>query len=95
MTDDLLSRSARVLGGTSSASAEIEHSLQHAASAAVAPAFLKIDAVGLTAIRFADSDQVRVGDYVLAIGNPFGLGKSITAGIVSGLGRTVSQNGAP
>lgn len=57
-------------------------------------AVLKIDAVGLTAIRFADSDQVRVGDYVLAIGNPFGLGKSITAGIVSGLGRTVSQNGA-
>ena len=57
-------------------------------------AVLKIDATGLTAIRIGDSDQVRVGDYVLAIGNAFGLGKSITAGIVSGLGRTVSQNGA-
>lgn len=49
MTDDLLSRRARVLGGTSSAGAEIERSLQHAASAAVAPAFLKIDAVGARA----------------------------------------------
>jgi amidase/aspartyl-tRNA(Asn)/glutamyl-tRNA(Gln) amidotransferase subunit A len=53
MTDDLLSRSARVLGGTSSASAEIERSLQHAASAAVAPAFLKIDAVGARAAASA------------------------------------------
>ena len=57
-------------------------------------AVLAIDATGLTEMRFADSDRVRVGDYVLAIGNPFGLGKSVTAGIVSGLGRTVSQNGA-
>lgn len=57
-------------------------------------AVLKIDATGLTAIRIGDSDRLRVGDYVLAIGNAFGLGKSITAGIVSGLGRTVSQNGA-
>ncbi len=57
-------------------------------------AVLKIDAIGLSAIRFGDSDRLRVGDYVLAIGNAFGLGKSITAGIVSGLGRTVSQNGA-
>lgn len=53
MTDDLLSRRARVLGGTSSASAEIERSLQHAASAAVAPAFLRIDAVGARAAASA------------------------------------------
>ena len=42
----------------------------------------------LTAIPFADSDKVRVGDFVLAIGNPFGLGQTVTHGIVSALGRS-------
>ncbi len=51
-------------------------------------AVLKVDADNLTAVEFADSDKVRVGDYALAIGNPFGLGQTVTSGIVSALGRT-------
>ncbi|PWC11300.1 serine endoprotease DegP [Brenneria corticis] len=42
----------------------------------------------LTAIRLADSDQLRVGDYTVAIGNPYGLGETATSGIVSALGRS-------
>lgn len=51
-------------------------------------AVLRIDASGLDQIRFADSDRLRVGDFVVAIGNPFGLGQTVTSGIVSALGRT-------
>jgi S1-C subfamily serine protease len=51
-------------------------------------ALLKVEAEKLTAIGFADSDRLRVGDYVLAIGNPFGIGQTVTSGIVSALGRT-------
>jgi serine protease Do/serine protease DegQ len=51
-------------------------------------ALLKIASENLNAIRYADSDALRVGDYVLAIGNPFGLGQTVTSGIVSALGRT-------
>jgi Do/DeqQ family serine protease len=51
-------------------------------------AVLKIDADHLTAVPFGDSDRLRVGDYALAIGNPFGLGQTVTSGIVSALGRT-------
>jgi Do/DeqQ family serine protease len=50
-------------------------------------ALLKIDAGGLTSLEFGDSDTLGVGDYVVAIGNPFGLGQTVTAGIVSALGR--------
>ena len=42
---------------------------------------------GLTAIPFGDSENLEVGDYVLAIGNPFGIGQTVTSGIVSGLNR--------
>jgi serine protease Do/serine protease DegQ len=51
-------------------------------------ALLRIEAGNLNALAFGDSDSLRVGDYVLAIGNPFGLGQTVTSGIVSALGRT-------
>jgi serine protease DegQ len=51
-------------------------------------AVLKIDAGNLPAITFAQADSLRVGDWVLAVGNPFGVGQTVTAGIVSALGRT-------
>jgi serine protease Do len=45
----------------------------------------------LPSVAFGDSDRARVGDWVIAIGNPFGLGGSVTAGIVSARGRDISQ----
>lgn len=45
-------------------------------------------AKGLTQIKIADSDQLKVGDFAVAIGNPFGLGQTATSGIVSALGRS-------
>lgn len=50
-------------------------------------AIVKIDATGLPAIPFADSSAVEVGDVALAAGNPFGLGQSVTLGMVSATGR--------
>jgi S1-C subfamily serine protease len=51
-------------------------------------ALLKIEARDLTAVPLGDPDLLEVGDYVLAIGNPFGLGQTVTSGIVSALGRS-------
>lgn len=51
-------------------------------------AVLQINALNLSALRFGDSDMLQVGDYVLAIGNPFGIGQTVTSGIVSALGRS-------
>ncbi|KEA62643.1 HtrA protease/chaperone protein [Marinobacterium lacunae] len=51
-------------------------------------AVLKIKADHLKALPIADSDSLKVGDFVVAIGNPFGLGQTITTGVVSALGRT-------
>lgn len=51
-------------------------------------AILKIDGEGLTEIKMADSEKARVGDFVVAIGNPFGLGQTVTTGVVSAIGRT-------
>ena len=56
-------------------------------------ALLRIDAKNLPVITFADSDQVKVGDIVLAVGSPFGLTNSVTMGIVSALGRAGGDAG--
>jgi serine protease DegQ len=50
-------------------------------------ALIKVDAEHLPAITFASSDKLNVGDVVLAIGNPFGVGQTVTQGIISALGR--------
>ena len=51
-------------------------------------AVLRVEAENLPAITFGSSDKLRVGDIVLAIGNPLGIGQTVTSGIVSALGRT-------
>lgn len=51
-------------------------------------AVIKIDMPNLPAIAFADVDKAKVGDVVLAIGNPFGVGQTVTMGIISALGRS-------
>ncbi|MDH4742835.1 DegQ family serine endoprotease [Sphingomonas sp. CBMAI 2297] len=57
-------------------------------------AVLKIEGTNLPFVKFGDSTSARVGDWVVAIGNPFGLGGSVTAGIVSALHRVTGQGGA-
>ncbi|HEX7492456.1 MAG TPA: trypsin-like peptidase domain-containing protein [Candidatus Limnocylindrales bacterium] len=54
-------------------------------------AVIKITAPGLSVATFADSSTLSVGDFVLAMGNPLGLQSSVTEGIISALGRTVSE----
>jgi Do/DeqQ family serine protease len=51
-------------------------------------AMIRIPSEELQALPFADSSRLRVGDFVVAVGNPFGLGQTVTSGIVSALGRT-------
>ena len=57
-------------------------------------ALLKIEAKGLPFVKFGDSERARVGDWIIAIGNPFGIGSTVTAGIVSALHRATGQGGA-
>ena len=57
-------------------------------------AVIKVDPKNLTELPIGESDDVEVGDFVIAIGNPFGLGHTVTSGIVSALGRTgISRSG--
>jgi serine protease Do len=58
------------------------------ADADVDVALLKIKADKLTALKMINSDNVRVGDFVVAVGNPYGLNQTVTSGIVSALGRS-------
>ncbi|MEM0909513.1 MAG: DegQ family serine endoprotease [Pseudomonadota bacterium] len=51
-------------------------------------ALLQVETEGLTELPLANSDRIRVGDFVVAIGNPFGLSQTVTSGIVSALGRS-------
>lgn len=51
-------------------------------------ALLQVEAKNLTALKRADSDKLQVGDFAVAIGNPFGLGQTVTSGIVSAMGRS-------
>ena len=56
-------------------------------------AVIQVEAETLAALNFADSDELRVGDYTIAIGNPFGLGHTVTTGVVSGLERSLPGSG--
>jgi S1-C subfamily serine protease len=58
-------------------------------------ALLKIDGRNLPTAQLGDSDKLQVGDWVIAVGNPFGLGTTVTAGIVSALNRSLEGLGAP
>jgi Do/DeqQ family serine protease len=51
-------------------------------------ALLSVNAQGLVTLPLGNSDELQIGDYVVAIGNPFGLGQTVTAGIISALGRS-------
>ena len=57
-------------------------------------ALIKIDAHGLSAITFGDSESVKVGEWVLAVGNPFGFNSTVTAGIVSAKARSLNKGGS-
>jgi len=52
-------------------------------------ALIKIDATNLPTVKFADSDKLRIGEWVVAVGNPFSLTSTVTAGIVSAKGRSI------
>jgi len=56
-------------------------------------AVLKIEKTGLTAAEFANSDEVKIGEFAMAVGNPLGLGSSITCGVISAVNREVSSDG--
>lgn len=81
-----------VVAGADNVTVELQDESRHKASVVgtdpkTEVAVIKIDADGLPVATLADSDKVRVGDWVLAIGGPFGLQNTVTAGIVSAKGR--------
>lgn len=55
-------------------------------------ALLKIEANDLKHVKIGDSDKARIGEWIIAIGNPFGLGGSVSVGIISGRGRDIANN---
>ena len=55
-------------------------------------AVVKIEANGLTAAEFADSDSIKVGEFAMAVGNPLGLGSSTTTGIISAINRKITDS---
>lgn len=55
-------------------------------------ALIKVDAQNITPITFGDSETVKIGEWVLAVGNPFGFNSTVTAGIVSAKARSLGQN---
>ncbi len=55
-------------------------------------ALIKIDAKNLSPITFGDSESVKIGEWVLAVGNPFGFNSTVTAGIISAKARSLGQN---
>jgi S1-C subfamily serine protease len=54
-------------------------------------AVIKIDAIGLPVAKFGDSSKLRVGDWAIAVGSPYGFEHSVTLGIISGIGRSLEQ----
>jgi serine protease DegQ len=56
-------------------------------------AVLKVNTDGLTELKFADSEQAEIGDFVVAIGSPFGLNQTVTSGIISSKGRVIGLEG--
>ena len=60
-------------------------------NAAIDVALIQVEPKGMKGVTMGDSDALKVGDVVLAIGNPFGLGQTVTSGIVSALGRSGLQ----
>lgn len=56
-------------------------------------ALIKIDAKNLPTLPIGDSDKIQVGEWVIAVGNPFGLNNTVTAGIVSAKARSIGANG--
>ena len=55
-------------------------------------AVLKIEATGLTAAEFADSDSIKIGEFAMAVGNPLALGTTITCGVISAVNREVTDD---
>jgi serine protease Do len=97
-SDGLLLTNAHVVDGATEVSVKLSDHREFKAKVLGADrssdiAVLKIDARDLPTVRLGNSDQLGVGDYVLAIGEPFGLEETATAGIVSAKGRSLPGDG--
>jgi len=95
--DGLIVTNRHVVTGATTVSVKLADGREFAAQVIGADAttdiaLLKIPAAHLPALRFKSSDKISVGDPVIAIGNPFGLGQSVTAGILSARARTLEQD---